>query len=538
MGTRAAFILAALATVAVVFYEVENWRGERVWQDYRHQLEAHGEKLDIAAFTAPPVPDEKNFLKDPTVVKAVYRESGKPQTNWLAALQFAGQHHGRAMAPIVLGRIRLITNSVDPNIPEIGRFTGPDAFEDYLRKAFGFRAIRDPRGRTPIDEIYALPDTVKEISLRCQSLHDGIRRMDKLADRRFDFQGAKNGASEVRMLNYGSSAVSILEDCEPRKTELEALYHAAEQRPLAYADEDWTAFLGGQPHNFLDTYDATHFAAAHAKACLITGNPGEAQRDLSVMARFIEAERLTPFLGRAIDRLDKARIHVDVVGDGLREHLWREVDLAEIQKQLLEMKLLESLASGVRGSRVVRDSLWPQWSRTIWQLQPSGVGDYWATFHQFIEPHGWWFQDARIHDKRDQDAIEWLDGTITNGIAGNLDTLAAQLKLPNGPMGVFDGQELLIDSIRSGCETQILVNQAVLACGLERVRLSQSRYPEHLADIPRDLLPQNPRDLFTGQPMKYSKEATNYRLYSVGWNRADDKGADDDIVWKYSDATN
>ena len=536
-GTRVAFIVAALATIVVVFYEVENWRGERTWQDYRHQLESKGEKMDLAGFTAPPVPDEKNFLKDPTVAKALYVEMRKPvQTNfWLRDLLSAGR---TARAPQILGRIRLITNSVDPDIPDIGRFAGPDSFEGYLRKAFGFRAVLDPRGRTIVNEIYALPDPVREIRMRCRSGGDGLRQLRKLVERRFLLQGPRNGVVDVGMLNYAVSfpAASILEDCEIRKTELDALYKAAEERPLARSEEDWPALLAGHSHKYLATYGATQFAAVHAKASLIQGNTGAARRDLTVMARLIEAERITPMLGRATGRLWLARSYADVAGDGLREHLWREEDLAEIQKQLLDMDLLGSLACGVRGSRVIRDSVWASLSGTRWHFNLVG-GDFWATLYLRIEPHGWLFQDARMQDEHDQAVIECLDGTLTNGVAGNLDNLPATPKWSNDMLGSLVPQHLL-DSVRSGCETQTLVNQAALACGLERLRLRQNQYPEHLSDIPRDLLPSPSHDLFSGQPMKYLKKDNSYLLYSVGWNRADDKAAADDIVWKYSGATN
>jgi hypothetical protein len=43
----------------------ENWRGKRAWENYKTQMEAQGEHLDMAPFIPPPVPDEKNFMLNP-----------------------------------------------------------------------------------------------------------------------------------------------------------------------------------------------------------------------------------------------------------------------------------------------------------------------------------------------------------------------------------------------------------------------------------------------------------------------------------------
>src|SRR5258708_7963349 len=62
---RCAFVLACLITLIAMFYAEENWRGKRVWQKYRHQLEAQGKSLRWADYTPPGVPDEQNAFKAP-----------------------------------------------------------------------------------------------------------------------------------------------------------------------------------------------------------------------------------------------------------------------------------------------------------------------------------------------------------------------------------------------------------------------------------------------------------------------------------------
>jgi hypothetical protein len=62
---RRFFYLACLITLIAVFYSVENWRGKRAWEKHVRELEAKGEKLDLASLARSPVPDEKNFAMTP-----------------------------------------------------------------------------------------------------------------------------------------------------------------------------------------------------------------------------------------------------------------------------------------------------------------------------------------------------------------------------------------------------------------------------------------------------------------------------------------
>jgi hypothetical protein len=83
------------------------------------------------------------------------------------------------------------------------------------------------------------------------------------------------------------------------------------------------------------------------------------------------------------------------------------------------------------------------------------------------------------------------------------------------------------------------VNQARLACSLERYRLAQRQYPETLDALLPQFIEQLPHDLIGGQPLIYRRtSAGGYLLYSVGWNEKDDGGLsgnsveEGDWVWE------
>jgi hypothetical protein len=60
---------------------------------------------------------------------------------------------------------------------------------------------------------------------------------------------------------------------------------------------------------------------------------------------------------------------------------------------------------------------------------------------------------------------------------------------------------------------ELLSAATLIAC--ERFRLTRGRWPESLAEIPKDLLPAIPTDPFTGEPMKFAKLPDGITVYSL-----------------------
>ena len=73
-------------------------------------------------------------------------------------------------------------------------------------------------------------------------------------------------------------------------------------------------------------------------------------------------------------------------------------------------------------------------------------------------------------------------------------------------------------------KTQTLVNEAYVACGLERYRLAHGNYPETMAALTPQFADPLPVDMIGGGALKYRAESGKFVLYSVGWNQTDDGG--------------
>ena len=88
---------------------------------------------------------------------------------------------------------------------------------------------------------------------------------------------------------------------------------------------------------------------------------------------------------------------------------------------------------------------------------------------------------------------------------------------------------------------QTSVNQAVIACALERYRLAHGTYPETLDLLLPVYLGSIPRDIVRGRPMNYERtEEDGYVLRGAGANGIIDQGkpSSDDWLWSFPAATN
>jgi len=72
---------------------------------------------------------------------------------------------------------------------------------------------------------------------------------------------------------------------------------------------------------------------------------------------------------------------------------------------------------------------------------------------------------------------------------------------------------------------QVWVDEARIACALERYHLVYGVYPGSLDTLAPDYIDALPHDIMNGQPYHYQfRPEGAYLLYSVGWNQTDDGG--------------
>jgi hypothetical protein len=82
-----------------------------------------------------------------------------------------------------------------------------------------------------------------------------------------------------------------------------------------------------------------------------------------------------------------------------------------------------------------------------------------------------------------------------------------------------------VDRIHYGeLRTRAMFLSARVAIAVERFRQINQRWPESLAELPKDLLPAIPPDPYDGQPLHYRRTDYGVVIYAVAENKTDDGG--------------
>jgi hypothetical protein len=107
------------------------------------------------------------------------------------------------------------------------------------------------------------------------------------------------------------------------------------------------------------------------------------------------------------------------------------------------------------------------------------------------------------------------------------------LQMRRTPYNVFIRRLLpaLFEIVPRFASVQTGVDEAMIACALERYRLVHGQFPETLDVLTPQFIAKLPNDIINGRALKYRRTGDGgFVLYSVGWNETDDGGKV--AIWK------
>jgi hypothetical protein len=285
---------------------------------------------------------------------------------------------------------------------------------------------------------------------------------------------------------------------------------------------------------------------------LATGHSDRALADVMLMFRLAESLRDEPFLISTLVSLACIQITADVLWEGMLLDAWTEPQLATIQSRLKRFEFFQVMNRSTEGERAIANTFFDSMRRAGNRTQM--CRDYFGDDgHLFsLIPNGWIYfeqlnynrlMDLSIQPKpadgsaridpswydqmeRDQDAWRsqggWLDAIFDHRII-------AKLLLP-----------ALTRSHWKAAVAQANVEMAMLACALERFKLSRGAYPAALTELVPAFIEAIPNDAVAAVPYRYRREeGGRYVIYSIGWNTKDDLGAEskdlteNDWAWRY-----
>jgi hypothetical protein len=536
--------IVALKMAFLVFCIEESWRGPRVWENYKHELEAKGESLDWEAMIPPRVPDSQNVFSAPMMSAWFIMPSGKINitddlakrlnyTNTSAPVEIAGLTIGPpgAQPDSANGDVRLQFNDSQSRQRAkelIQNLAGPTVFG---ARGVDTLATR-PLSANPIKPVRIFLKADKQPTIRDLIVFFG------------DNNNSISGPLTIR--SAGTNSFHVLTSFCVASDYLKwsdqfggdfALMREAVKRSYARMDGNYSYPPTMPIPNFVAVRAVSQTLAQRAQCYLLLGQPEKALQELTLLndlRRMLEgAPTGKPMtLVSAMINVAVTGLYVNSIADGFRLHAWKEPQLVALQKQLEQINLAPFVREAFHDEQV---SAWRIWQTAMAQFQVQRVPNatLWQKIKNLRPPNimrGFVYFNAINTVKLEQEIVDSIDLTQKVVLPQKLAEfqreedalgrhfapykLLAAIAVPNGTK-----------AIQTFAFIQTKTDVAQIVCALEQYRLVRGKYPETLGDLAPQFIEKLPHDIIGGQPLKYRRTSDGqFLLYSIGWNETDDVG--------------
>ena len=508
-------ICASLTTVVALFYAEENWRGRRAWLAYQRHFETGGRTPDLKGMVATPVPDDQNFAMTPFFKPLSVID---PATPWWTSNQTMN---------LVLAFGRLLEE-----LPRNNRAALKPVVSANLGGAMGDWR----RGRSR--DIVAAYMVYK-----------------------WDTNNLARSAPGFDPANVTreQAAHGILENLAMVDPILAEIRSAAARPYNRFTDFHHAHFPGSVLLPYLGPINhLARLASYRASAELALDESDDAMLDALVILRLAESIRDERTEISQLVRANVVTSAIQPIWEGLAAHLWTEAQLKRLQDVLLKVDLPTQFRLALEGDRQMGNAM-------IEALRPAGNrqpnldkfklrnrnGDDEELFG-FIPvdllPQGWFYFEQleynRLFDLLVGPGPEPGKARVNpRRVTTNQLQIQAALSATNRFAAVWHHRVLPrmllanllnFDSELRIATVQTAVEQAAIACALERHRIDKGGYPETLDVLTPAFATYLPPDVVTGESYKYRRNPDGtFVLYSVGWNLQDDRGTLSNQGWKY-----
>jgi hypothetical protein len=502
--------LAVLVTLAAVLVTEENWRGKHDWEAYKHEVEARGERLDLASVIPPAVPDDQNFFCAPIVAEALLADrhsDGGTQTN---------------INPLVdRMNFNLWRGNIANQINQGGSWQKAE-LTDLKQWQTAFRDFSTtPEGKTNGFPVAAQPQTPAADVLLALSV----------------FNPALEELRRASLRPYARIPLNYDNDFEA----------AGELLP-------WLA----------STKRCVQFLELRILAELQNNQGEEALADVKLLLRVIDCIREQPFLISHLVRNATMAYVVQAIYEGLAQHSWSDAQLMELEQLLATEDFLADYQFTMNSEKIFAIDTFEKQriTREMKFVDDSSGTNKTVTTSLRLMPSAYFYQNELAFARMHQEFIQPLVDS-TNRIIAPAALHQAELELKSkmkhySPYQV-QAQMLfppIVKSVEKFAVQQAGIDLTRVVCALERYRLAHGEYPASLDVLAPQFIDKVPHDIINGQPLHYRVTGTpssqssdaasgKFVLYSVGWNEKDDGGTvaltkegnvdrdNGDWVWKY-----
>ncbi len=327
---RGLMVLGLFAVLVALFYVEENWRGRHDWNEYRQALENNGEKLNLAAFAPPSVPDEQNFAMAPVLFTSYSNNLAHQMTDGEPADTSSSNR-----LEMNLDRTNLIysTNRIIGSWQKT-MLTDLRPWQDYYRARF---ITNEMMSEPP-------PMLARVVPVKLWNTNNIYYNVAEPLD-----------TTEFPIAAHPQSpAADVLLALSRYQQMLDELQQAGERQysrfPVNYTNDNrMEIFL---PH--LACLKSPALALQlRAIAELQAGQTEAALRDIKLMLRLADSLRSEPFLISQLVRIVIINLSLQPVWEGLAEQRWSDAELKILIGEFQKLDLVSDLEFALHGERAV-----------------------------------------------------------------------------------------------------------------------------------------------------------------------------------------
>lgn len=315
--------------------------------------------------------------------------------------------------------------------------------------------------------------------------------------------------------------------------QVEALRQAS-LRPQAFIpihyEDGFNAVAQSMLPNLAASKRCAQLLDVRSLAELAAGKSSNALGDVELLFRVNDALRNPPFLISGLVRMAILGIGIQPIWEGLAKHQWSDQQLAVLETILGGEDFLSDYELAMRGERNCAISTYENMRRTG-EMIISGDDAHIATIKMRWMPNAFFYQNELAFARLDQ---AWLfpmvdipSRIISPAVQRRIiaEVRAAQKHYSPYTIEARMMVPALDAAVNKFAFAQASIDLARVGCALERYHLAHGQYPDSLAALEPQYIPQVPHDIINGQALHYRlKPNGRFVLYSVGWNETDDGG--------------
>jgi hypothetical protein len=461
----------------VLFYAEENHRGMKVWDRCRNRLLSRGVQLDWHKLAPAKVADEDNFAINPFFAPLFDYAPG-------------------TYTPRDLNAYNLVA--------------GFAQFEEPYAAA---RRATEPVPAMSLGHRISLAEVLRLVQ---KSKQPGSKTKPEKEENR-----GERRETAVALLAALEQFRIVLDELETASARPQARFN------LNYGEEQ--SWAVPQPH--LPVLERIgRVLAWRGCAELAVENASAAAQDADLIMDLASSLRSEPFRSSLLTRnamLEDAR---QIIWEGLAHHQWSTDELSDLQARL-ERITLRDVHPQLQLDRSAGNGVFDQIHHEPsivngWSFGPS-LADKARGFVLRHMPAGWMYLEQAEYQKRFDECAAPAFDLEQGRVYPKRFVQATPIVL-----GMWQHRllaDLLLYSSRFLCSKAALaqtgVNQALIACALERYRLVHNQFPASLEELDFPGMLRPPLDVMTGEAMEYHRSTDgHYVLYSVGWNGKDEGG--------------